>query len=312
MTGRWSEADEGMALYLRDMSRYRLLDKQEEVVLAKAIEAGGRAGDVLSGPDGETRPDRQALHAQLREGEQARAWLIRANLRLVVSIAKRQPRSGLALLDLIQEGNLGLMRAVSSFDWRRGFKFSTYASWWIYQAVTRAVANTGRTIRLPVSIFTQLNGVRTARADFEAHHGRFPTTPELARVVDMPLEALEQLMLWSSTPASLDEPLGEDDTAALGDLVEDPAAVSPLEAALVGSAAAEVEALLEGLSPQARKVLRLRFGLDGGDPETLEAVGRRFNVSRERIRQIEAAAIKAVRTRARQPRRPQPDLPIAI
>ena len=311
MSGLWSEADESMGLYLRDMSRYRLLDRQEEVVLSKAIEAGGRAADLLAEGDGETHPDRETLQAQVREGEQARARLIRGNLRLVVSIAKRQPRSGLALLDLIQEGNIGLMRAVLTFDWRRGFKFSTYASWWIYQAMTRAVANTGRTIRLPVQIFTQLSRVRIATVDFEAQHGRSPTTRELARFVDMPLQALEQLMLWSTTPASLDEPVGED-TLALGDLVEDAAAVSTFEAAMAGSPAAEVEALLEGLSPRAQGVLRLRFGLDGGDRQTLEAVGRQFNVSRERIRQIEAAAIRAVRTRADKPPGPQPDLPIAI
>src|SRR5947209_7209197 len=254
-----------MGLYLKEIGRYPLLDRQEEVALSTAIEAGLHAEALLADAQREGQPLRLDLQVTVRAGQQARARFIRSNLRLVVSIAKRQPAPRLALLDLVQEGNIGLMRAVTSFDWRRGFKFSTYATWWIRQAITRGVANTGRTIRLPAQISQQLNGLRIATAGFEAERGRPPTSAELAVLAGIPIRALEQLMLWSTTPCSLDERLGDDDTAGLSDIIEDAAAVSPPEAALTGSIAADVAALLERLSPRARGIVRLRYGLDGED-----------------------------------------------
>ena len=291
------EPDEDLVrLYLTDIGRHRLLDKHDEVRLARAIEAGHRAERRLRRPTTDlTRTERRRLLEDARSGEEAQRAFIQSNLRLVVSIAKRYQASGLPLLDLVQEGNLGLIHAVDKFDWRKGFKFSTYATWWIRQAITRGIANTGRTIRLPVHAGDNLARVIRARSSLENELGRSPTTSELACHLDMAEARIVEMLTVSADPVSLSEPLGDDGEGEVGDLVPDAAATSPLEAALAGSLPAEVEQMLEPLDERERQVLRLRYGLDRGEPRTLEEVGREFHLTRERIRQIEARAMSKLR-----------------
>ena len=283
-------------LYLTDIGQYPLLTKDDEVRLAQAIEAGRAAeGDVAKAPKGLTTAKKRELRRAVMEGEQAQQTFVQSNLRLVVSIAKKYQASGLPLLDLIQEGNLGLMHAVEKFDWRKGFKFSTYATWWIRQAITRGIANTGRTIRLPVHAGDTLARVQKAQARLELRLGRPATMAELAREVDMAEEKLAEALQMRAEPLSLSEPLREDADAELGDLVEDRGAPSPFEEAAVALLPYEVARLLEGLEDREREILRLRYGLDRGEPRTLEEVGEHFHLTRERIRQIEARAMSKLR-----------------
>ena len=280
-------------LYLTDIGRYDLLTKDDEVRLAQAIEAGEAARRAMAGETDACR--RRELRRQARAGEGATREFVQSNLRLVVSIAKKYQASGLPLLDLIQEGNLGLMHAVEKFDWRKGFKFSTYATWWIRQAITRGIANTGRTIRLPVHAGDTLARVHKAQARLELRLGRPATMAELAREVDMAEDKLAEAMQMRAEPLSLSEPLRDDADAELGDLVEDRAAASPFEVAAVSLLPYEVARLLEGLEDREREILRLRYGLDRGEPRTLEEVGEHFHLTRERIRQIEARAMSKLR-----------------
>ena len=283
-------------LYLRDIGRHPLLTKDDEARLARAIEAGSAAASELSvGTATATAARRRELRALVRAGTAAERSFVQSNLRLVVSIAKKYQASGLPLLDLIQEGNLGLMHAVEKFDWRKGFKFSTYATWWIRQSITRGVANTGRTIRLPVHAGDTLARLQKERSRLELELGRAPTVTELAAEVELPEDRVVEALLVAAEPASLSEPLRDDGDGELGDLVEDRDAMSTFDAAALALLPDEVERLLAPLDPREREILLLRFGLDCGEPRTLEEVGAHFHLTRERIRQIEARAISKLR-----------------
>jgi RNA polymerase sigma factor (sigma-70 family) len=282
-------------LYLTDIGQYTLLTKDDEVRLAKAIEAGKEATTQLDGEKTLTPSKRRELRRTAGRGETAERQFVQSNLRLVVSIAKKYQASGLPLLDLIQEGNLGLMHAVEKFDWRKGFKFSTYATWWIRQAITRGIANTGRTIRLPVHAGDTLARLQKARSRLELKYGRPATLAELSREVEMPEDKVTEALRFAAEPLSLSEPLREDGDAELGDVVEDRSAESPFEVAATALLPEEIARLLAPLDEREREILKLRFGLDRGEPRTLEEVGEHFNLTRERIRQIEARAMSKLR-----------------
>ena len=282
-------------LYLTDIGRHALLTKDDEVRLAQSVEAGRHARAELA-----TRTDlAPAQHRELlklaRTGDAATEKFVNGNLRLVVAIAKKYRGSNLPLLDLVQEGNLGLIHAVEKFDWRKGFKFSTYATWWIRQAISRGIANTGRSIRLPMNAGDLLNQIARSRAVLENQLGRRPTAGELAADLDVSADRIDQVLRHASEPLSLSQPLLHDSDAELGELVRDDGAASPFEAAATSLLPAEVARMLAGLNPREREVLRLRFGLDRGEPRTLEEVGVCFGLTRERIRQIEAGAMSKLR-----------------
>jgi len=282
-------------LYLTDIGQYPLLTKDDEVRLAQAIESRWEAEEELKTKKGLTPTRRRELNRAVRDGEKAQRTFVQSNLRLVVSIAKKYQASGLPLLDLIQEGNLGLMHAVEKFDWRKGFKFSTYATWWIRQAITRGIANTGRTIRLPVHAGDTLARVQKAQARLELKLGRPATLSELGAEVELPEDKLIEALRFRAEPLSLSEPLREVGDAELGDVVEDRSAESPFEMAATALLPVEINRLLAPLDEREREILRLRFGLDRGEPRTLEEVGEHFNLTRERIRQIEARAMSKLR-----------------
>jgi RNA polymerase sigma factor (sigma-70 family) len=282
-------------LYLTDIGQYPLLTKEDEVRLAQAIEAGLSAKAELDANPELPPARKRELRRIERKGQDAERTFVQSNLRLVVSIAKKYQASGLPLLDLIQEGNLGLMHAVEKFDWRKGFKFSTYATWWIRQAITRGIANTGRTIRLPVHAGDTLARLQKARARLELKLGRPATLSELAAEVEMPEDKVTEALRFAAEPLSLSEPLREDGDAELGDVVEDRSAESPFEVAATALLPDEIARLLAPLDEREREILKLRFGLDRGEPRTLEEVGEYFNLTRERIRQIEARAMSKLR-----------------
>jgi len=282
-------------LYLTDIGQYPLLTKDDEVRLAQAIEKGAEARAALESADELTAAKRREHNRDLRRGDEAERTFVQSNLRLVVSIAKKYQASGLPLLDLIQEGNLGLMHAVEKFDWRKGFKFSTYATWWIRQAITRGIANTGRTIRLPVHAGDTLTRLQKARSRLELKLGRPATLSELSAEVELPEDKVTEALRFAAEPLSLSEPLREDGDAELGDVVEDRSADSPFESAATALLPEEISRLLSPLDEREREILKLRFGLDRGEPRTLEEVGEHFNLTRERIRQIEARAMSKLR-----------------
>ncbi len=282
-------------LYLNDIGKHALLAKDDEARLAQAIEAGREARTEFAMTEGITLAQKRELSRLSRDGDQAAETFIKANLRLVVSIAKRYQSTELPLLDLVQEGNLGLIHAVEKFDWRRGFKFSTYATWWIRQAITRGIANTGRTIRLPIHAVDLLSRVANARGRLEGQLGRRPTVAELAADLELPEQKVTEILRHAVEPLSLSEPLGDDADAELGDVVEDRSAVSPFDAAAAALLSGEIDKMFVALDEREREVLRLRFGLDWGQPRTLDQVGERFKLSRERIRQIEDLALSKLR-----------------
>ena len=285
-------------MYLREIGQVDLLTVEHERRLAQLIEEGKIAAARIdeAADSSELQPGEQRmLLRSVSNGERAKSALTQANLRLVVSIAKRYSGRGMQLLDLIQEGNLGLMRAVDKFDHTKGFKFSTYATWWIRQAITRGIANTGRTIRLPVHAGDTLARLQKARSRLELKFGRPATLSELAKEVEMPEDKVTEALRFAAEPLSLSEPLREDGDAELGDVVEDRSAESPFEVAATALLPDEISRLLAPLDEREREILKLRFGLDRGEPRTLEEVGEHFNLTRERIRQIEARAMSKLR-----------------
>ncbi len=292
---------EPVRMYLREIGRVPLLTGPEEVELAKRIESGALAAEHLAdlAAAGELEAmgftERRRLNRQIKDGDNAKADLIEANLRLVVSIAKRYVGRGMLLLDLIQEGNLGLMRAVEKFDYTKGFKFSTYATWWIRQAITRAIADQARTIRIPVHMVESINKVHRVQRQMLQDLEREPTIDELADKVDMTPARVREILRISQDPLSLDSPVGEEDDSNLADFIEDLQADAPADiAAKMMLNSAVLEALGE-LNDREQQVVRLRFGLEDGQARTLEEVGKEFGVTRERIRQIESKTLAKLR-----------------
>ncbi|MSO86652.1 MAG: sigma-70 family RNA polymerase sigma factor [Acidimicrobiia bacterium] len=279
--------------YLSELGNFPLLTAEQEVELAQAIEAGRLAEEELATTT-PSRAHKTRLEKHVAAAELARSTFIQSNLRLVVSIAKRYQGTGMTLLDLIQEGNLGLMRAVEKFDYRKGFKFSTYATWWIRQSIGRGIADKARTIRLPSHLVDTMSVLSKASATLLKTLGREPTPAELAEDTGMRLDRVELALQASPDLISLSVPIGEDD-AELGDMLADDNAEAPFDAAALSLAKSDLHNLLDFLNPREREILSLRFGLEGGHPLTLDEVGRRYNVTRERIRQIEAKALTKLR-----------------
>ncbi|HEY6531010.1 MAG TPA: RNA polymerase sigma factor RpoD [Acidimicrobiales bacterium] len=288
-------------MYLKEIGRVPLLTGPEEVILAQQIERGTAAAErladaaALGALDTLDFAERRQLTRLVRKGEDAKAELTQANLRLVVSIAKRYVGRGMQILDLIQEGNLGLMRAVEKFDWTKGFKFSTYATWWIRQAITRAIADQARTIRIPVHMVESINKVHRVQRQMVQELERDPTIEELADKVDMTPARVREIMRISQDPLSLDSPVGEEDDSNLADFIEDQHAEAPAEMAAKMMLNSAVEEALSDLNDREKAVVRMRFGLDDGQARTLEEVGREFGVTRERIRQIESKTLAKLR-----------------
>ena len=286
-------------MYLKEIGKVPLLTAAEEIDLAMKIEAGVAAGEQLEKADaGEIELERRDLRRLTRieeVGFDAKQQLIEANLRLVVSIAKRYVGRGMLFLDLIQEGNLGLIRAVEKFDYRKGFKFSTYATWWIRQAITRAIADQARTIRIPVHMVETINKLVRIQRQLLQELGREPTPKEIGDVMGLPEERVREIQKISQEPVSLETPIGEEEDSQLGDFIEDDAAVAPPDAASFSMLQEQLGKVLDGLAERERKVISLRFGLEDGHPRTLEEVGREFGVTRERIRQIESKTLAKLR-----------------
>ena len=290
-------------MYLKEIGKVPLLTAAEEIDLAMKIEAGVAAGEQLEKADaGEIELERRDLRRLTRieeVGFDAKQQLIEANLRLVVSIAKRYVGRGMLFLDLIQEGNLGLIRAVEKFDYRKGFKFSTYATWWIRQAITRAIADQARTIRIPVHMVETINKLVRIQRQLLQELGREPTPKEIGDVMGLPEERVREIQKISQEPVSLETPIGEEEDSQLGDFIEDDAAVVPPDAASFSMLQEQLGKVLDGLAERERKVISLRFGLEDGHPRTLEEVGREFGVTRERIRQIESKTLAKLRDPSR-------------
>jgi RNA polymerase primary sigma factor len=281
--------------YLREIGRIPLLTAVEEVELARAVEAGLFADEKLLHSFDLKAEDRRDLHVLVLRGQAAKRKLIEANLRLVVSIAKRYIGRGMSILDLVQEGNLGLIRAVEKFDYARGYKFSTYATWWIRQAMSRALADQARTIRVPVHVVELMNRVvRLQRALLQANSIE-PSPEQIADVLGVPEERVVEVLRLAQEPVSLHAPVGEEDDVALGDLIEDADAVSPADSVAVMMLREHLDTLLSTLGEREKRVVQLRYGLTDGEPHTLEEIGRTFGVTRERIRQIEAKTLAKLR-----------------
>ena len=286
-------------MYLKEIGKVPLLSAAEEIDLAMKIEAGVAAAAELDKAEEEGRELERREERRLGRVEQvgidAKQQLIEANLRLVVSIAKRYVGRGMLFLDLIQEGNLGLIRAVEKFDYTKGFKFSTYATWWIRQAITRAIADQARTIRIPVHMVETINKLVRIQRQLLQELGREPTPEEIGKEMGLPAERVREIQKISQEPVSLETPIGEEEDSQLGDFIEDDAAVVPPDAASFSMLQEQLSKVLDGLAERERKVISLRFGLEDGHPRTLEEVGREFGVTRERIRQIESKTLAKLR-----------------
>lgn len=285
-------SDEAIRQYLDGIGTYNLLTADDEVRLAKDIETGRKAELALENEKDQTK--RRQLGQMVRAGEEARQIFIRSNLRLVVSIAKRYGHARLPFLDLVQEGNLGLIRAVEKFEYRKGFKFSTYATWWIRQAITRAIADKSRTIRVPVHMMDTITQMQTAEGNLTKRLGRKPSDEELAEESGLTVQKIREARKVAPEPVSIFEPIGEDN-ATLGDFIEDLDAAAPFELIASKLNIENLRFVLERLTERERTVIEMRYGLNGSEPSTLDEVGRHFNVTRERIRQIEAKALAKMR-----------------
>ena len=294
--------DDPVRMYLKEIGKVDLLTPDEEVELAKKMQAGMEAKEKIKELDERQRngeqideKEYQALRKAIRGGENAKKRLSEANLRLVVSIAKRYVGRGMLFLDLIQEGNLGLLKAVEKFDCTKGFKFSTYATWWIRQAITRAIADQARTISIPVHMVETINKVIRVSRQLLQELGHDPQPEEIAEEMNMPVERVREILKIAQEPVSLETPIGEEEDSHLGDFIPDDDALEPAEAASFTLLKEQLVEVLKTLTPREEKVLRLRFGIEDGRTRTLEEVGKEFNVTRERIRQIEAKALRKLR-----------------
>jgi len=286
--------DDTVALYLREMARVPLLSNEEEVSLAQRIERGWEASTLLQG-NGHTPDERICLEQVVEEGLKARDHLIRANTRLVVSIAKKYIGRNVPFLDLIQEGNLGLMKAVEKFEYQRGYRFSTYATWWIRQTITRAIADQGRTIRVPVHMSDRIRRLYRRAQEIEQERGVRPTPEELAEEMGLEARKVQWMMRVSWQPLSLERPVGEDEDSELSNFIEDEQTPTPSDTAYSGMLRDRIEEALATLNPREVRILRMRFGLQNGKSYTLEEVGQKFGLTRERIRQIEGQALRRLR-----------------
>ncbi|MGN0109940.1 MAG: RNA polymerase sigma factor [Bifidobacterium sp.] len=282
--------------YLKQIGRVSLLNAEQEVDLSERIEAGLYAQHLLdTESEGMSFKRKRELKWAAADGKKAKDHLLEANLRLVVSLAKRYTGRGMLFLDLIQEGNLGLIRAVEKFDWKKGFKFSTYATWWIRQAITRAMADQARTIRVPVHMVEVINKLARVQRQMLQDLGREPTPDELARELDMPVEKVQEVQKYGREPISLHTPLGEDGDSEFGDLIEDTDAIAPSDAVAFSLLQEQFKQVLETLSPREAGVIKMRYGLEDGQPKTLDDIGRVYGVTRERIRQIESKTMSKLR-----------------
>ncbi len=295
-------SDDTISLYLKEMARVPLLTAEQEVTLARQLEQGLNAQKELAENASLTEDEKDHLHRLVDLGEASRTHLIRANTRLVVSIAKRYLGQGVPFLDLIQEGNLGLIKAVEKFDYRRGHRFSTYATWWIRQAITRALADQGRVIRLPVHLSDRIRKVYQVAQRLEQDWGRQPTPEEIAKELSLPAQKVQWMLKVSQRPLSLEKPVGEEEDSELGSFIPDEEAPTPSESAYQNLLQEKLDDVLTTLTPREARILRLRFGLQDGRSYTLEEVGRKFGLTRERIRQIEHEALDRLRhpSRSRQ------------
>ncbi|MCR4406521.1 MAG: RNA polymerase sigma factor RpoD [Anaerolineae bacterium] len=291
-------SDDTVGLYLKEMARVPLLTTEEEVRLAKLLVKGQQAERELA-KNSHDPEERARLEKIVEEGKAAREHIIKANTRLVVSIAKKYMGRGVPFLDLIQEGNLGLMKAVEKFDYRRGYRFSTYATWWIRQTITRAIADQGRTIRVPVHMSDRIRRLYKTARQLEQEHGRKPTPEEIAEEMDLEPRKVQWMLKVSWRPLSLERPVGEEEDSELGSFIEDDSTPTPTQSAYQHLLREKMEEVLSTLTPREARILRLRFGLQNGRSYTLEEVGQKFGLTRERIRQIEGKALR----RLRHPRR---------
>jgi RNA polymerase primary sigma factor len=289
-------AEDTVGLYLKEMSQVPLLSMAEEQDIAKRIEKGRAARFELASVDVESDPVRVSeLRVYIKDGEQAWEHLIKANTRLVVSIAKRFIGRGVPFLDLIQEGNLGLIKAVEKFDYQRGFRFSTYATWWIRQSITRSILDPGRTIRIPVHMLDRIRELYRVNHQLEQNLGRKPLAKEIADKMDLSVNKVQWIMRVSWLPLSLETPVGDEEDSELGMFVKDEESPSPMEVTYQSMMREKINEILATLSPREARILRMRFGLDGGRAYTLEEVGLKFGLTRERIRQIEGKALRQLR-----------------
>ena len=288
--------EDPVRMYLKEIGKVPLLSADEEIELAQKMEAGDLAKSQLE-EDGDSLDEaaKKELQDLVNQGDYAKKKLAEANLRLVVSIAKRYVGRGMLFLDLIQEGNLGLIKAVEKFDYRKGYKFSTYATWWIRQAITRAIADQARTIRIPVHMVETINKLIRVSRQLLQELGREPSPEEIAEQMDVPVERVREILKISQEPVSLETPIGEEEDSHLGDFIQDDNVPVPADAAAFTLLKEQLVEVLSTLTEREQKVLRLRFGLDDGRARTLEEVGKEFNVTRERIRQIEAKALRKLR-----------------